>query len=96
MRDVVTRVAESLKQSQHTAALILGRGATISKAVTVCEIVKRAVASDSGSADEKLIQETRIYKKMFGGGRTESCIEIKLSLTSLPDEEVVLRLEKLA
>ena len=80
VRDLISRAATQLRATGTT--VVLGRSATISKAVSVCEIIKREIAGDDdidSFAPQKLTQETRIYKKEFSG-KSESCIEIKLSL----------------
>ena len=46
IRDVVTRTATFLKEQK--SAVVLGRDVTISKAISVCEIIKR----DLGDAIE--------------------------------------------
>ena len=91
LRDLITRVSLSLKNSGH--AVVLGKSSTIGKAISVCEILKRELSQDSSSA-EVVRQETRIYKQRFRE-KEESCIEIKLRL--LPELDAILsaRLDQL-
>ena len=91
IRDMVTRVAAAFKAQQQV--IILGRGSTISKAISVTEIVKRHLENDEDSICVE--QETRIFKKEFKQGKApESCIEIKLSLNER-SEDVNSKLEQL-
>ena len=59
---------------------ILGKAATLSKAVSVCEIVKRKLS------DGMLEQQTRIYRQAFNG-KEQSCIEIKLHFAGNIDKQ---------
>ena len=62
IRDVVSRAATSLKDSGE--AVVLGKGVTIQKAISVCEIIKRELVGEDSSIAQ-LNQQTRIYKKEF-------------------------------
>ena len=76
LRDVVSRVALSLKANRK--AVVLGKSSTIGKAVTVSEIIKRELP--------ELTHATRIYKHTFGK-KNESCIEVSLEISEQVQNE---------
>ena len=68
---MVKQTSENL--ASNSTVTILGRGATLNKAITVCEIVKRVLE------EEALEQKTNVYRKEFNG-KSENCIEIELTI----------------
>ena len=58
IKDLVTQLEDSLASGEHASVKVLGCEDTITKAITVVEIVKR-----KGIAG--LTQETQIYRKDF-------------------------------
>ena len=80
IKDLVTQLEDSLASGEHASVKVLGCEDTITKAITVVEIVKR-----KGIAG--LTQETQIYRKDFRYQQGEdgevvvkkkSCIEITI------------------
>ena len=81
IKDLVTQLEDSLASGEHASVKVLGCEDTITKAITVVEIVKR-----KGIAG--LTQETQIYRKDFRYQqqgedgevvvKKKSCIEITI------------------
>jgi hypothetical protein len=83
IKDLVTQLEDSLASGEHASVKVLGCEDTITKAITVVEIVKR-----KGIAG--LTQQTQIYRKDFryqqqgeAGEvivKKKACIEITISM----------------
>ena len=82
IKDLVTQLEDSLESGEHATVKVLGCEDTITKAISVVEIVKR-----KGMAG--LTQETQIYRKDFRYQQGEdrevvvkkkACIEITISM----------------
>ena len=81
IKDLITQLEDSLASGEHASVKVLGCEDTITKAITVVEIVKR-----KGIAG--LTQETQIYRKDFRYQqqgedgevvvKKKSCIEITI------------------
>ena len=87
IKDLVTQLEDSLASGEHASVKVLGCEDTITKAITVVEIVKR-----KGIAG--LTQETQIYRKDFRYQQGEdgevvvkkkSCIEITIRRAASDD-----------
>lgn len=85
--------------------MVLGRGDTISKAITVVEILKREIngvftnnQAEEAKQENVLEQKTEIYKQKFGENKApESCIKmvLKIGQNQIESQELSSKLRQL-